>query len=196
MQGKKIKDTFDFTGDYTLIMFDDGTASLVKLINAELAKDEIKELNELIGGKPEKEASTKSDKKDKGKGKDKPTWEELKEMDHGELSKLVKAGKLDVKPKEFDGDEADEMLDFAKEVAEEMEIEVVDGDDKYTWDDLVKMDFDELIEVIDDEDLDELDEKDYDEDEKDDELKLRVDVATELEIPVPAKIQKKRDKLD
>ena len=72
MEGKTITGRFDINSDYTILKFDDGTAAVVKLINAELSSDDIEELVEALGAAAKAAPSKKADKAPvKGKKKDK-----------------------------------------------------------------------------------------------------------------------------
>lgn len=180
MEGKTITKSIKLDSGFMLIKLDDGEIHLIHMITPEGIKEDLLELME---EEPEK-VSTKTEEKEEtaDSGGDAYTWKDLLELDYKELKTLCKENNLDTDPKDYDKDEVD---DFRKEVAKEIEVEIPTKggeekkDDKYTWDELKEMDYDELEDLIDEEDLD-IDPNDYDEDTE--ESKFRKAIAKELGI--------------
>lgn len=210
MEGKTIKKSTDIGQGYTLILFDDGEIGLFKVITPDGLTEDLKEFLNGADDEPEKtKTSEKKEKKEKkeekktvDEGEDAYTWKDLSEMDHDQLTELCEDNDLDTDPDDYDADDEDEMMEFRKDVAEEVGIEIPEKkekkeskkeekkekveDDDYTWDDLESMDYEELGELCEEQELD-IDPDDYDEEEED---KLRKDIAKELEITVPKKKRK------
>lgn len=178
MEGKTITKSIQLEGGFMLIKLDDGE---IHLVHRTIREDIKKDFLELMGEEPEK-ASTEKKEETADSGGDAYTWADLLELNHKELKALCKEHDLDVDPKDYDKDEVD---DFRKEIAKEIEVEIPakgggeKKDDKYTWEELKEMDYDELEDLIDEEDLD-LDSNDYDEDTE--ESKFRKAIAKELGI--------------
>jgi len=117
-------------------------------------------------------------------------------MDYKALKKFCKENDLETKAADHSKDEVD---DFRKEVAEEIDVTVLEEaasgetdpgdtpDDKYTWKDLEECDWDELEDLIDEEKLD-ADPDDFDKDTQED--KLRRAIAKELKVEAPKKKKK------
>ena len=190
MEGKTITKTVDLSNGFTLIKFDDGEIGLFNIIASDGLQDDILEL---MGDKPKAETDKKEETAENAPDDpDAYTWDDLLEMDYKGLRTLCKENELDTKAKDYEKDEVDE---FRKEIAKEIDVEIPDGgsksedDDKYTWGDLKEMDFDELEDLIDEEKLD-TDPDDYDEKE-DEEDKLRKAIGKELGI-APTKPDRKK----
>ena len=128
MEGKTIISDLELENGFHLIKFDDNTISLVNIVSFEITKEEIQEL---LDDESEKATSKAEKKKEKSAKKEEPvtdeepyTWEDLLKMGYKELEELCKENDLDTDPDNFDEDEKDEMADFGKEIAEEIDIEV------------------------------------------------------------------------
>ena len=189
MEGKTITKTVDLGNGFTLIKFDDGEISFAQIITPDGLQEE---LLELMGEKPKAKITETDTPEDVPEDPDAYTWNDLLELDYKGLRTLCKENNLDTKPKDYEKDEVDE---FRKEVAKEIDVKIPDeggkseDDDKYTWEDLKEMDFDELEDLIDEEKLD-TDPDDYDE--KDgEEDKLRKAIGKELGI-APSKPGRKK----
>ena len=193
MEGKTIKSIYEFGSGYTLLVFEDNTASLVEVIQAELITDDMEELRVALFGS-EKKPDGGEEKKPDGGGKEKTeegdmTWEDLQGMKYKELVKLCGENDLDTDPDDYDKSEVDDLrIDIAKECGIKLKEEEKkpDGDDNYTWDDLKGLDEDELGDLIKENDLD-VDPDDYD----DNENGLRRAIAKECGITPPKKHKKK-----
>ena len=137
-----------------------------------------------MGGEPEKAKNEETATETESTSDDDAyTWVDLLELSYKELRTLCKENELETNPKDYEKDEVD---DFRKEVAKEIDVKIPEEeekekgeekDDKYTWEDLKEMDFDELEDLCDEEDL-KTDPDDYD----DEESKLRKAIGKELGI--------------
>jgi len=190
MEGKTIKSTYEFGSGYTLLVFEDETASLVEVIQAELVSDDIEELRLALSGPEEKDKGKEEVKKDSKSDEGDITWEDLKKMSFKALTDLCKENDLDTDPEDYEKNEIDDLKeDIAKECgikAGKKEKEKEDDDDNYTWDDLMKLDENELADLCKENELD-VDLDDYD----DDENGFRRAIAKECGITPPKKSKKK-----
>lgn len=205
MEGKKIEKVLELGEGNVLLKMDDDTYVSAKIIDPEIPADVISEFfeGEAPKAKPEKEKPAKGGKTkeepEKEPDDDELTYAELQEMERKALKKLIKEKDLLTDPDDFEDD--DDGL--RKAIAEELDIEVPeeeeetgdeetsDGDEDYTWDDLMEMDFDELSELCKESDLD-TDPDDFDEDEEESVEKFRKAIAKECDIEIPEKKKKKK----
>lgn len=205
MEGKKIEKVLELGEGNVLLKMDDDTYVSVKIIDPEIPADVVSEFfeGEAPKAKPEKEKPAKEKKTkeepEEEPGDDELTYAELQEMERKALKKLIKEKDLLTDPDDFEDD--DDGL--RKAIAEELDIEVPeeeeetgteetsDGDEDYTWDDLIEMDFDELSELCKESDLD-TDPDDFDEDEEESVEKFRKAIAKECDIEIPEKKKKKK----
>ena len=204
MEGKTIVKSLELENGYHLMVFQDDSVALIKVVSTTIQADEIAEL---IGEqtKPETQVEKPKPKKKEKEPEPEPeeepyNWGDLEALNHKELTELCKDNDLDTDPNDYDEDSEEEMLEFRKDIAKEIDVEITDTDtpepepepavkdDNYTWEDLVEMDFEELEELCDEQDLG-VDPNDFDEDEED---KLRREIAEELEIAAPKKKKKKK----
>lgn len=86
-------------------------------------------------------------------GDDELTWKDISEMDYDDLSDLCEAKKLITDPDDFDEDEDEEVDEFRKEVAEELDIDIVEDSGKEEAVDLDEMDAEELLEFAEENDI-------------------------------------------
>lgn len=202
MEGKKITKILDIGGQYRALLLDDEEVAIVKMVVDDLS---LEELSEFLPGKPDKKESKPKESKKETKKEPEPdddpyTWEDLVDMDYDDLEELCDENELDVDPADYEDDEVD---DFRKAIAKEIEIEVPEDedseeeeqeeesdDDEYTWDDLEEMDFEELQDFCDENEL-ELDLDDFTEEEED---KLRREIAKEVGIEPPKAKPKRKSK--
>lgn len=211
MEGKTITKLLDLGSNYAMLLLDNDEVAIVKVVVADLDIDEIKELvgDKATEAEPEKEKKSKKkepepeqeEEQEEAPGSEEAEeafkWQDLIDLDYKGLKNLVKEYDLEANPKDFDKDDEDEVMEFRKEIAGEIDVEVPEEgeeeseetetkDDAYTWKDLKEMDFDELEDVCDEENL-ETDPDDYEEDDED---KLRKAIAKELKIEIPGKKKK------
>jgi len=209
MEGKTIVRTLELGENYILAKFDDGDMAFMKIITPDGLDEDLKEfmkLDELAESKIKSKAKNPKSEKEASQSElpldsseENYTWKDLLEMEYKDLKVLCDDNDLDTDPKDYDKEDKDEVMEFRKDVAEEIEVEIPkeekesekkesgeEKDDKYTWEDLLEMDFEELSDLCDENDLD-TDPNDYDEDEEE---KFRRAVAKEIDITAPKVIKK------
>jgi len=206
MEGKKITKILDIGGQYRALLLDDKEVAIVKVVVDDLSIEELVEFlpsskdapeNTKKESKKETKKETKKEIKKESKKEPEPeeyegnyTWEDLEEMDFEGLEDLCDELELEIESADFEEDEVD---DFRKAIAEELELEIPEdeeeeeseeeeeGGDDYTWEDLEEMDFEELQDFCDENEM-ELDPEDFTEEDED---KFRRAIAKEAGIEAP-----------
>lgn len=174
MEGKTIRKEFSFNQEYSLLIFDDGTAALVKVADI-LSESDLKDLIKTLGSnqeaKEEKKESKKESKKEEPKEEKKAsskkpepkpepeeepeeeeesiTREDIIGMDFEELTELCKDGELDTDPDDFT---EDEELALKNAILKELDMDLVeeepeDDDSSEPDDDTAKYDWPSLLKM-------------------------------------------------
>lgn len=190
MEGKTITKVLELESGYQALLLDGEEVAIVKVVTPDLS---IKELQDFLGATKEDAPDETPKENESDPDEDEYTWDDILKMNRKDLIKFIKENDLDTDPDDFEKDELDE---FRKEVAEEIDIEVPedeeeteeepDKDDKYTYKDLQELDYDELEELVEEQKL-EVDPDDFEEEEEE---KFRRAIAKELKIDVPKKKKK------
>ena len=201
MEGKTIVKVLELGDGYVLMKMDDNTYISAKVIDPEIAGEEIDELVE--GEKPAaKKEEKKEEKKPAAKAEpvedDELTWDEISEMGLKALKKVIEDKSLITDADDFE----DDLPGLKKSIAKELDIEVPgkkpapkeepeekkkeEDSSDYTWADLVAMDFEELSDLCKENKAD-TDPDDYDDDTED---AFRRAIAKEFDIEAPPKKKK------
>ena len=190
MEGKTIVKVLELGDGVVLMKMDDDTFVSAKIIDPEIAAEEIEEfLGAAKPGKKEVKEEKKPEKKETPSD-DELTWDEISEMGLKALKKVIDDKTLITDADDFQ----DDLPGLRKSIAKELDLEIPgkkeekkkepepDSSD-YTWADLVAMDFDELSDLCKENKAD-TDPADFDEDTED---AFRRAIAKEFDITAPPK---------